>query len=68
MRRVRWPKWTASLASNSLNCTVVTGVGVIHAAKEIGVSDVALRKHCVKLGIEMPTPGHWARQRRDQMK
>ena len=39
---------------------------LIHAAADIGVSDVALKKHCVKLGIELPSPGHWARQRRDQ--
>lgn len=39
---------------------------LIHAAKDIGVSDVALRKHCVKLAIDLPKPGHWARQRRDQ--
>jgi integrase len=35
---------------------------LIHAAKEVGVSDVALRKHCVKLGIELPKQGHWVRQ------
>ena len=39
-----------------------------HAAVEIGVSDVALRKHCVKLGIALPTRGHWLRQKRDQGK
>ena len=39
---------------------------LIHAAAEIGASDVALKKHCLKLGIELPSPGHWARQRRDR--
>ena len=34
---------------------------LIHAAKDIGVSDVALRKHCVKLGIQLPPRGHWLR-------
>ena len=34
---------------------------LIHAAKDIGVSDVALKKHCVKLCIELPPRGHWAR-------
>jgi hypothetical protein len=34
---------------------------LIHVAKYIGVSDVALRKHFVKLGIEMPRQGHWAK-------
>jgi integrase len=34
---------------------------LIHAAKELGVSDVALKKHCVKLGIELPPRGYWLR-------
>ena len=41
---------------------------IIHAAKDVGVSDVMLRKHCVKLGIPLPTRGHWIRQQRDQGK
>jgi hypothetical protein len=32
-----------------------------HAAGEIGVSDVALRKRCVLLGIPLPPRGHWIR-------
>lgn len=36
---------------------------LIHAAKEIGVSDVALKRRCVKLGIALPAQGHWLRQR-----
>ncbi len=36
---------------------------LVHAAADIGVSDVALKKHCVKLGIDLPPPGHWVRQR-----
>jgi len=39
---------------------------LVHAAKDVGVSDVALKKHCVKLGINLPPPGYWARPRRDQ--
>ena len=39
---------------------------LIHAAADIGVSDVALRKHCVQLGIDLPARGHWLRERRDQ--
>jgi hypothetical protein len=35
---------------------------LIHAAKEIGVSDVALRKRCVKLGIDLPPQGHWLKR------
>ena len=34
---------------------------LIHAAKNIGVSNVALKKHCVKLGIKLPRQGHWAK-------
>jgi integrase len=33
---------------------------LIHAAKDIGVSDVALKKRCVKLDIQLPPRGHWA--------
>lgn len=36
---------------------------LVHAAKEIGVSDVSLRKKCVKLKITLPATGHWLRQR-----
>ncbi|MGL5016888.1 MAG: hypothetical protein ACRDBP_02045 [Luteolibacter sp.] len=34
---------------------------LVHAVVVIGVSDVALKKHCVKLGIDLPPPGHWVR-------
>ena len=34
---------------------------LVHAASDIGVSNVALKKHCVKLGIELPPRGHWLR-------
>lgn len=34
---------------------------LVRAAVVIGVSDVALKKHCVKLGIDLPPPGHWVR-------
>lgn len=30
-----------------------------HAAADLGVSDVALGKHCRKAGIELPPRGHW---------
>jgi integrase len=36
---------------------------LVHAAADIGVSDVALKKHCVKISIDLPPPGHWVRQR-----
>lgn len=35
---------------------------LVHAAKDIGVSDVALRKRCVKLGIDLPPRGHWLKR------
>jgi len=34
---------------------------LVHAAADLGVSDVALRKHCIKLGIDLPPRGHWLR-------
>ncbi len=34
---------------------------MVHAAKDLGVSDVALKKHCVMLGIELPPRGYWLR-------
>ena len=37
---------------------------LVHAAGEVGVSDVALRKRCVKLGIELPPKGYWLRRSR----
>ena len=54
-RRVNWP-------DKKVLAKLVWGKPLIHLAKEIGASDVALRKHCVKLGIELPRQGHWLRQ------
>ncbi len=51
-RRVAWPD-TKSLKK------LVWQKPLSHAAKDIGVSDVALKKHCVKLGINLPRQGHW---------
>ncbi len=34
---------------------------MLHLAKKYGISDVALKKHCRKLGIPTPPVGHWAR-------
>src|SRR5262245_26229880 len=31
-------------------------------AREYGVSDVALKKHCTKLNIPVPGPGYWAKK------
>jgi integrase len=41
---------------------------LIHIAADIGVSDVALKKHCVNLGIELPKQGHWIKDVRDRQK
>ena len=57
MERVAWP-------DKSALTKLVWQKPLVHAAADIGVSDVALRKHCVKLGIELPTQGHWLRERR----
>ena len=35
---------------------------MVHAAESLGVSDVALRKQCVKLGIDLPPRGHWIKK------
>lgn len=51
-RRIEWPDKKA-LAKQ------VWQKPLMHAARDIGVSNVALKKHCVKLGIELPRQGHW---------
>lgn len=51
-QRVDWPP-VATLRK------LVWEKPLIHAAKDLGVSDVALGKHCVKAGIELPPRGHW---------
>lgn len=54
-RRVNWPDKKALTK-------LVWEKPLTRAAKDIGVSDVALRKHCLKLGIDLPRQGHWLRQ------
>jgi hypothetical protein len=51
-KRVQWP-------DKKVLVKLVWQKPLIHAAKDIGVSDVALKKHCVKVGIELPRQGHW---------
>jgi integrase len=53
--RINWPE-------KKLLTKLVWEKPLVHAAKDIGVSDVALRKRCVKLGISLPAQGHWLRQ------
>jgi len=36
---------------------------VSQVAKEFGVSDVAVRKHCRKLGLDLPERGYWQKKR-----
>ncbi len=36
---------------------------LVHAPTAIGVSNVALKKHCEKLSIELPPRGYWLRER-----
>jgi len=54
-RRVNWPEKKA-LAK------LVWEKPLSHAAKDIGVSDVGLKKRCLKLGIELPRQGYWLKQ------
>lgn len=54
-RRVDWPD-KAKLRK------LVWQKPLMRAARDIGVSDVALKKYCVKLGIELPKRGHWVRR------
>lgn len=54
--KIAWP-------SKSMLEKLVWAKPMIHAARDIGVSDVALRKQCIKLGIQLPAAGYWLRQR-----
>lgn len=53
-RRIDWPSKTRLKK-------LVWQKPLVHAAADIGVSDVALKKRCLKLGIDLPVRGHWAR-------
>jgi integrase len=55
--KVTWPT-KAKLAK------LVWQKPMMHLAKDLGVTDVAIKKHCVKAGIELPPPGHWQRAAR----
>jgi hypothetical protein len=48
-------KWPSKAALRKL----VWSTPMIHAAREIGISDVALRRRCVRLGVPLPPRGHW---------
>jgi len=51
-KKVDWP-------SKAKLKKLVWKKALIHVANDLGVSDVAARKRCVKLGIELPPRGHW---------
>lgn len=53
-QRVEWP-------SKAALKVLVWSRPLIHAAREIGVSNVALKEHCVKAGIDLPPAGYWIR-------
>jgi len=57
--QINWPS-KASLKK------LVWSKPLTHAAGELGVSDVALRKRCMKLGIELPAHGYWLRRESGQ--
>lgn len=52
--KTAWPK-------NAELKKLIWSKPLIHAAADIGVSNVALKKHCVKLGIDLPPHGYWLR-------
>lgn len=54
--KVAWPS-RARLAK------LVMQKPMMHLARDLGVSDVAIKKHCIKTGIGLPPQGHWQRQR-----
>jgi len=56
---VQWP-------SNRDLKKMIWKTPVSRLAKEMGVSDNAIRKHCQKEGIELPSNAHWQRVRRQQ--
>jgi len=53
-KKVEWPP-KAKLKK------LVWQKALIHVAADLGASDVALKKRCVKLGIELPPMGYWLR-------
>lgn len=53
--RVVWP------ANKALE-KLVWEKPMIHAAKDIGVSDVSVRKRCISLGITLPPTGYWIKK------
>ena len=42
---------------------VVWQFPLTHIAKQLGISDVAVKKRCAKLGIDLPPRGYWQREK-----
>ncbi|MDB4537061.1 hypothetical protein N9230_00430 [Akkermansiaceae bacterium] len=51
-RKTNWP-------SASTLKKLVWEKPLIYIAQDLGVSNVSVKKHCVKLGINLPPRGHW---------
>lgn len=54
-RKISWP-------SKKAIAKLIWEKPLTYAAKDIGVSDVALRKRCVQLSIDLPPRGHWLKK------
>jgi len=54
--RIVWP-------TNEELARLVRDNPVAHVAKELGVSDVAVRKRCLRRQITLPPRGYWAKRR-----
>jgi integrase len=55
-QRISWP-------SKSVLKKLVWQKPLMHVAAELNASNVALKKRCTKLGIELPPSGYWLRRR-----
>lgn len=52
--RINWPT-TATLEK------LIWEKPMTQLAKELGISDVAIKKHCVRRGLQVPPMGYWAK-------
>lgn len=53
--------WTTTVVTREKLYEEVCSEAVVKVAKRYGVSDVALRKVCVKLSVPLPPLGYWAK-------
>ena len=53
--RIDWP-------SDEVLSKMVYEKPMIYLAKDLGVSDVAIRKKCIKRGIDIPSKGFWLKE------